>query len=290
MHGKQADQWLTEIAATQPLNSVTLHGGEPFLYFDVMRAILSKARALNVEHRWVITNGFWAQSSDVAMKKLRTLKKTGLTAITFSVDAFHQEYVSLDRVRTGIEIAAYFGLDKVAVDSYFLFTENNENSYNIQTRKSLESLNMVSNVEFNKFAASFEGRAAQFLVKQDFIEGKMPDGKCGPPSWLGNSLKDPRTIEIDYEGNITLCPGICIGNAKKQPLTEIIRQYDYERHPIIRIIVEKGPIGLFELAESKGYKGTQRFVNECHLCYEMRKYLHTQYPRYLAPQGCYYDG
>jgi MoaA/NifB/PqqE/SkfB family radical SAM enzyme len=290
MREKQIDQWLTGIAATQPVNSVTLHGGEPFLYFDLMRAILSKARALNLKHRWVITNGFWAQSYDVAMGKLRDLKEAGLTAITFSVDAFHQKYVSLDRVRTGIEIAAYFGLDTVAVDSYFLFAENNKNSYNIQTRKSLESLRMISNVKFNKFAATFDGRAAEFLVKQEFIEGKMPNGKCRPPSWLGNSLTDPKTVEIDHEGNITLCPGICIGNAKKQPLTEIIRQYDYKQHPIISIIVEKGPIGLFELAESKGYKGTQKFVNECHLCYEMRKYLHAQYPRYLAPQGCYYNG
>lgn len=290
IRGKQTDQWLTEIQKTQPLNSVTIHGGEPFLYFDIMRAILKRARALNLEQRWVITNGFWVEGYDMAKEKLRALKEAGLTAITFSVDAFHQEYVSLDKVRAGIKSAAYLNLDMVAVDSYFLCAENSENSYNIQTRKSLDTLRMLSNVKFNKFTAAFEGRAAELLVEQEFTKEKIPDGKCHPPFWLGDDLKDPKTVEIDCEGNITLCPGICIGNAETQPLSEIIRQYDYRQHPIIRVIVEKGPIGLFELARSKGYQGTQRFVNECHLCYEMRRYLHRQYHQYLAPQGCYYSG
>jgi len=38
---EDAEQWLTELAETQPLQSLTVHGGEPFLYFDVLKGIFA---------------------------------------------------------------------------------------------------------------------------------------------------------------------------------------------------------------------------------------------------------
>jgi len=286
----QAEQWLTELYEIQPLQTITIHGGEPFLYFDVMLHVLKKARGLGVQKRWVITNGFWAKDYDIAKEKLTVLKEAGLTAITFSVDAFHQEYVPFDNVRIAIECAAQIDLETVAIDSYFLFAEERKNTYNIRTKEYLDNLGMIYNIEINKFAAHFTGRAARLLIEQDYTQEQIPKGRCRPPFWLGGDLRDPETIEIDCEGNVSLCPGISIGNARKQSLTEIIRSYDYEKHPIVKIIVEKGPIGLYKLACSYGYKGTKKFVDECHLCYEMRRYLRKQYEQYLAPEDCYYKG
>ncbi len=110
---------------------------------------------------------------------------------------------------------------------------------------------------------------------------------CPVPFWIEGDLQHPKTIEIDSEGNITLCPGISIGNTKIQSLTEIIQNYDCDKHPFLSIISKKGPIGLLELATAKGFEETQNYVNECHLCYELRKYLHPNYPLFLAPKECY---
>ena len=55
---EDAEKWLAELKPTEPLQSVTVHGGEPFLCFDIMKGILEEAKELEIEKRWVITNGF----------------------------------------------------------------------------------------------------------------------------------------------------------------------------------------------------------------------------------------
>lgn len=282
-----ARKWMVEICQIQSLKSITIHGGEPFLYYDEMKTILETASELDIAQKWVITNGFWADSYDITKDKLQVLKNAGLTAITFSVDAFHQEYVSFKKAMTGIKCAVELGFNTVAVDSYFLYSEEKNNEYNVKTTGFINSLKNLSGVRLNKFIASFEGRAAAMLVKQENTKKEIPNGRCHLPFWLGKSLLNPEIIEIDHEGNVTLCPGISIGNVANQPLTDIIEKYDPRKHPIINIIFEKGPIGLFELAKSNGYQGKKEFINECHLCYEMRKYLCPQYPQYLSPHTCY---
>ena len=289
IHAEQAQAWLVELNGIQPLQTVTIHGGEPFLFFQEMLSILAKARELGIRQRWVITNGFWAENSGAAKASLKTLKEAGLNAITFSVDGFHQEHVSFDTVRIGIESAMLLGIDRIAVDSYFLYSEDKDNAYNIRTKEYHERLKDIPGLVVNSFTASFEGRAAALLVENEYREDNIPRQVCHPPGWLGSSLENPDTIEIDSEGNITLCPGIAIGNAGRESLTEVVSRYDCRRHPIIKVIVEKGPVGLLDLARSHGYEQNQNFVNECHLCYEMRKYLCGQYDQYLAPLGCYRD-
>lgn len=283
----RATQWLSELCGAQSIESLTVHGGEPFLYFDKVAAILSKARELGIHHRWIITNGFWAENGDVAGEKLKVLKEAGLTAITFSIDAFHQEYVPFDRVRCGIECAVKLDFDTVAVDSYFLFNQHDENRYNIETMGYIDGLERLQKVEINRFVAGFEGRASELLPQEEYMQERIPAGRCRPPFWLGGDLRGPKTIEMDYEGNVTLCPGISIGNVREKSISEILRKYDYREHPIIKIIIEKGPIGLFELAKLYGYDGNGGFIDECHLCYKMRKYLFSHFRQYLAPAGCY---
>jgi len=284
---EEAEKWLTDLSKTQVLQAITVHGGEPFLYFGILKGILKKAKELDINERWVITNAYWAENEEIAEKKLSELKEVGLKCITFSVDAFHQEYIPINTVKTGIEAATKIGFDKVAVDSYILGTEDSNNEYNIMTRYTISHLKDLTNVRFAKFPADLEGRAVDFLV--DYVEPatEAPAGRCQFPFWLGGDLKNPEGIEIDFQGNVTFCPGICIGNAKDQSLNDIIKNYNYQKHPIIKIIAEEGPIGLIQLAKEKGYKEDKKFINECHLCYEMRRFLQPHYPEYLAPASCY---
>lgn len=284
---RDAERWLTELLNTQPLKSFTVHGGEPFLYFEVLKGIFRKVKELGVQERWVITNGYWAKDFKIAKEYLNELKEAGLLGITFSVDAFHQEYIPLETVRTGIEAAVQIGFEKVAVDSYFLGCEDSDNEYDISTENAISGLKGLSDVQFSRFKATFEGRAAELIADDTEIENKVPTGKCQFPFWLGGDLKNPEGIEIDFEGNVTLCPGISIGNAKSESSVDILKGYDYRNHPIIKILAEEGPIGLMDLAREKGYEREQKYINECHLCYEMRKFLYQYYSHYLKPVSCY---
>lgn len=282
-----AEQWLRELSETQEITSLTIHGGEPFLYFDLLKEIIKRGRDLGILRRWVITNGFWAKTNAIAEQNLIELKEAGLTCMTFSVDAFHQEYVPLEHVRNGIMAATRFDFDKVCIDSYFVVAQNSNNRYDILTRQALERLEVIENVTINRYRVGLDGRGADHLVEFVDCQDEPPTGACQLPSWLGGNLQSPGAIEIDCEGNVTLCPGICIGNAQTQSLTDIVARYDYRKHPIIHTIAEEGPIGLLRQARKRGYNNNTKFVNECHLCYEMRRVLHDFYPRQLAPQACY---
>lgn len=282
----EAEEYLKELTGTQPLETICAHGGEPFLYFQLLKQIVEKAKKLEVPQRWVITNGYWAKNQKTAIKKLTELKDAGLTHITFSVDSFHQEYVPLEMVRKGVKAAISIGFERICVDSHFLVGSNSNNSHDNLTKKALESLEGLDEIEINRYPTGFEGRGTE-LAKYAEPRSKPPTGKCTLPFWIGGNLESPETIEIDLEGNVTLCPGICIGNTRVQSLTAILQNYDCHTHPILSIIAKEGPIGLLKNAISKGFHRHQKFIDECHLCYEMRRFLMRHYPQHLAPADCY---
>jgi hypothetical protein len=195
--------------------------------------------------------------------------------------------VPLERARTAITAATGLGYDKVWVDSYFIKPGEFSSQYDLKTMEAIESLKDLQGVEFSKYQVDMEGRAADLLIQETELSNRIPTGKCQFPFWLGGDLKNPEVIEIDREGNVTLCPGLCIGNAKMTALLDILDSYDYRKHLIIRILAEEGPIGLFNLAKSKGLQVSDSFVDECHLCYEMRRHLSSIYPQHFAHRGCY---
>lgn len=287
MHVSHVTSWLRAIKDAHPLECVTIHGGEPFLYLDIVKHIVTEARFLGIPKTWVITNGYWAKDEHTTERKLQELKQAGLSGITVSVDAFHQEYIPLESVIRAIECSSLQGFDTVAVDSYFLGSEEDENHYNAETKRILLELQDLTGVHFSKYSARLEGRGAETLASFLRTQHEIPSGRCPFPFWLGGDFLNPEGIEIDYGGNVTLCPGLSIGNARNEPLSDILDRYDAYAHPLISILSQKGPIGLYDLAMRKGYSGAHAFVDECHVCFEMRKFLRPYYTRFLSPFECY---
>ncbi|MDO8123243.1 MAG: radical SAM protein [Candidatus Hermodarchaeota archaeon] len=287
MNYENIRRWLAELKNTQPLEGITVHGGEPTVFFDTLLFAISTAKQLDIPKRGIITNGYWASTESIAQNTLRKLQQAGLTQITFSVDSFHQEFIPFEDVRRGVEAASQMSFDHIWVDSQFLELETPSNEYDIRTQKLLDALTEIPGIEISTYQVDFEGRAADTLSHLVLTHSDAPTGKCQLPYWLGKTLREPKTIEIDYEGNVTLCPGICIGNAKTTPLHHLLGEYEPRDHVIIQRLAEKGPIGLFELVKEKGVSVKQKFVDECHLCYEMRKHLRAYYPQLLQPSHCY---
>jgi hypothetical protein len=284
-----ARNWLSTLASNHPLESITIHGGEPLLYFPnyCVERILRHATELKIPRRGLITNGFWAIDRETARRKLAKLKSCGLTSITFSVDGFHQEYIPIETVRIGLEEAVTLGFSKIGVLSHYLTSVQAENLYNNLTNQSLAQIKDIDGILIERFKASLYGRAAETLAGGLSKSRNLPAGPCPLPYWLGNEIQDPKAVEIDYNGHVTLCPGICIGNLKSQSLTNVIDYYDPHQHPILNVIAQEGPIGLAKIADDLGINYDQRYIDECHLCYEMRRLLHKHFPLHLAPSSCY---
>jgi len=283
---KDSSQYLKELTEMHPLKSVWIHGGEPFLYFDYLEHIIKEANKFEIPDIGVITNSYWAKSEKIAKERLERLKKAGLMRVTFSFDAFHQEFIPVENVRNALKSALIVGFKGIYIDSYFVNDLISDNYFNLKTKEILVKLNDIKEVAFHKYIMGVEGRAANLAQYMNLKKG-IPSGKCPLPFWIEGNLQNPETIEIDGDGNVTLCPGICIGNTNIHSLSTIIQNYNCNNHPILSIIWKEGPKGLLEIAKAKGYDLDQEFANECHLCYEMRKFLQPNYPLYLAPKQCY---
>ena len=138
---------------------------------------------------------------------------------------------------------------------------------------------LLSQVEVIKTEPLCVGRAAEALVKQMKINSlsKTLMETC-PGAWAGGTLKSPLGVDIDEFGNVTICPGLSIGNTRETNLKTIIEGYDYQDFAVIAKLQDKGIKGLMNLASESGYVPREAYVNGCHFCYETRKFLRNIYP------------
>lgn len=277
------------LAHEHSLNWIAFHGGEPFLFYKTLKRCIEIAHKFGQERIEVATSGYWGGNQTHAQRKLQELKIAGLSSILFSVDAFHQKFIPFHSVHTAIDAARTVGFDEIMIVSRFLDTANSKNPFNSRTEESIERLRLPEDFAIVRCPLEITGRASDQLT--DYLRGKAryPHGKCILPAPKQGTLTDPKAIDIDFMGNVTLCPGLCIGNTNTTPLSRIIREYDYTRHPIIKLLAENGPHILAELPEIKGSFKQSKYVSECHLCYEARRQLRACYPEFLAPEDCYKD-
>jgi hypothetical protein len=125
----------------------------------------------------------------------------------------------------------------------------------------------------------FRGRAVEKLTEglplrpwEEFIECPYED------------LRDPKRVHLDAYGNVHLCQGLSMGNMWDVPLSEIIKRYDADSHPICKRLVNGGPA---RLAKEYDVPHEAEYVDACHMCYLVRRALIDRFPQYLAPRSVY---
>jgi hypothetical protein len=272
---------------SQPLEWVLLFGGEPFLHHDLLRASIGLAAPL--AQVFVFTNGYWATDPNTARQRLAGLQEVGLDYILFSVDAFHQAYIPLERIAIGVDAARELGYQTIDIDNRCLEEPAADNPFNRRTRSlmaRLAELCDLTGVNVTQGPSQMVGRAADQLSHYPMAQ-TTPPSECPLPSYLGGDLRAPTGVEIHPGGWVNLCAGLALGNARQQRLDEILASYDADAHPIIGVLAREGPSGLRRLAQSHGYSPTGSYVDGCHLCYEARRFLRPHYPDHLAPAHPY---
>jgi hypothetical protein len=277
--------------ADEPLEGILLFGGEPFLTYDLLLACIPLAASL-AQQVYVFTNGFWATSPDTARRQLAGLREVGLDYILFSVDAFHQAHVPLERIACGIEAARDLGYSTIDVDNRYLGEPATDNAHNRSTQANmtrLAELCDLTDVTIYQGPARMVGRAADELNRR--LRAREPAADhCPLPDYLGGDLRAPTGIEIHPGGWVNFCAGLALGCARERPLEQILAGYDPDAHPIIRVLAREGPAGLLRLAQRHGYSPAEGYVDGCHLCYEARRFLRPVYPGQLAPAHPYLPG
>ncbi|MFQ6040110.1 MAG: hypothetical protein ACE5PV_04575 [Candidatus Poribacteria bacterium] len=134
------------------------------------------------------------------------------------------------------------------------------------------------------------GRAAKalsHLVKRRSKENFANSDCAGP-------ILRNRHIHIDPYGNIfpSGCSGLILGNAKREQLSKIYESFEYQEHPMLKTLVEYGPVPLLEEAIQHGFEEDKEgYATKCHLCFEVRAFFWEQglYPDEVGPGEIYTD-
>ena len=254
-------------------DSIHLGGGEAFLYFDRVVAIVEIATRLDMTPvAWVETNCFWAVSERAVRDRLTELQEAGVGRIWLSTDPYHQEHVPLENVkrahRLGVEI---FGEEGVMV----------HNSQYFETPEAW--------AEVASYAAAFPpmlmGRAyqhlRQHLPRRPLAElaGEQCADEVDPAKM--------REVHVNPDGSLMAsnCSGVIVGDARRSSLMAVVGSGDWRENEILRRLADRGPAGLLEMVPD--FQPKETYAQKCELCWEVRSHLAEAYPDTLAPAECY---
>jgi hypothetical protein len=125
----------------------------------------------------------------------------------------------------------------------------------------------------------YRGRASEKLI--DRVEHQPWEQFTECPY---ENLRDPGRLHVDPFGHMHICQGISIGNLLQASLHEISTAFKPENHPITGPLIAGGPA---ELVRRHGLAHEERYADACHLCYEARCRLRSQFPEVLTPDQMY---
>jgi len=262
---------LETIATKYNLDSLMTFGGEPLLYPEIVSAIHEKAVALGIGKRQVITNGYWTKEKSRTKKTAKLLALSGVNHVMISIDAFHQEWIPLDKVRYSAESLIESGITNIQWHPCWLVSSDADNQYNSKTRKILAVLAPLSIPISEGNVVTPEGGATTNL--SEYFERKMsfPNVSCHELPYM-NRFDDIKSICIEPDGNIPICEAFNLGNIKDNNIIKTLESYDPYSIPAIKVILNSG---IQRFIEKSVKQGTQLdecgYYTICEMCSSERK-------------------
>lgn len=246
------------------IESVSFEGGEPFLYYGLFLEGVRQARTRGWKTD-VVTNAYWATSPEDALLWLRPLAEAGLDSLVVSHDTHHG---SSEKGPHGHAAAA---ADELGVGKSAIVIR--------EAATSVDAASPVKGKTITGGAVRFRGRAASRLTTGLSRRPWQEMTTCPH-----EDLASPTRVHIDPLGYVHLCQGLVMGNLFQTPLSEMLAAYVPGRHPVCGPLLPGGPAAL---ARAYDVPHADSYVDECHMCYELRDRLRVRFPEYLAPAQMY---
>ena len=264
----QMRQVFDELIKIGTIEIVYFEGGEPFLFYPLMVEGIRIARDMGFK-TGVVTNSYWATSEEDAELWLSPLFELGVSDLSISDDPFHFEDEKDNPAKRALAAAKRLGIpvNVICIERP-----------TVEVIRDREQA-IAAGEPVTGGSAMFKGRAVEKLTEglptrwwEDFTECPYED------------LKNPKRVHLDPYGNVHLCQGLTMGNMWETPLSELVKTYDCDSHPICKLLVKGGPA---LLAREYGVEHDDRYVDDCHFCYLVRLALLDKFPKYLAPRQVY---
>ncbi len=254
-----ARKWIHHMATVAP-KRIVFTGGEPFLYFPVLRNLVHEA---STRQLWpaVWTNGYWITGLEEFRLSLRYLADVGLRQLILSSDVFHGDQPFTPMADQLAPVATELGVElrfaRVAPKE-----PHAPPDYLFEDHHILEGPVM------------FRGRAATECVAHQ-ARWRLDDFDACP--FL--DFQSPRSLYLDARGFINICPGLPLADLKAVSLKKFFADFDLERHPFARAIAAGGPRRLAADFGLDGEDVPRGFVDFCHACWTLRQRLQAQVSR-----------
>ncbi|HRS19857.1 MAG TPA: radical SAM protein, partial [Bacteroidales bacterium] len=272
---------------TKFMTWVHVSGGEILLNQRACFDLIETIQLYFKKNIGISTNAFWATSSSVAYDVVQTLVSLGVNGIAVSADYFHSPYVPLSHIKRAVQAIVDSG---ITTHCYIMGAQCksdvlNSNDINSVSQQIAAYVKGNTNMPLAPTNIRSIGYGSKINSPKKQI---VPNGKCTDLSeCLGKrGPLNPKMVWIDCYGNVMICYGIIIGNIYKTSFAEIIANYSPKQSIIIDILTEKGPIGLYELAQQMNVAVVKEFYDECDVCYSSRKALQPFFSE-LGPAECY---
>lgn len=203
-----------KIAVEYDIKTVMTFGGEPLLYMDVVYAIMTAAKELNILKRQVITNGYFSKNADKIREVAERLAACGVNDLLLSVDAFHQETIPLETVKIFATEAKKCGIP-IRLQPAWLVSATNDNPYNRKTREILECFADLELPVGDGNVIFPEGNALKHFA--EYFTEELPENPYA---------EDPRDVRcVSFEPN----GDVLGGNVYERDIMEIINDYAPQR-------------------------------------------------------------
>jgi hypothetical protein len=279
-----AREALASLEQAEPLAWQHVSGGEPLLFEAELHRLLEVIQEHGSKTVGIATNGFWGDSEQRAQQTVSQLKRRGVNGLCLSADDYHQSKLPVNYVRTAAEQVAAQGLKK---HSFVVCCQPDGVSPSFSEKDFALPLAPV-------FIRKIGKGAAVDVLSDMARSGNVPDAPCrNLCCCLGETTPfTPQMVWIDPYGNVMICYGLIIGNLYESRLGEILRDYSVNQAPLLKILAEQGPVGLYRLAVSNGWQPEEGFADECTLCWQARYFLRKHRskrldPEILGPDECY---
>ena len=184
-------QLIREVSARYEIQTVMVFGGEPLLYPRATAELIGAARGAGIPHRQIITNGFFTKNKDEMRRVAKLLAESGVNDLLLSADAFHQETIPLETVKTFAHSAKEAGIP-VRLQPAWLVSKDDPNPYNEKTRGILNAFEGFSVGSGNVIFP--EGNAKKHLA--EYFTDSVPENP------YVEDPKDLRTLSVDQNGDL----------------------------------------------------------------------------------------
>lgn len=265
----QIENVLDEAVKLGSVKDIYFEGGEPFLYYPLLLASVKAAHERGF-FTGIVTNSYWAESVKDAKIWMKPLKEAGLDDISFSDDALHSGESGDKKPGFALKAAKSLNLSAgtICIEEPMVKFD----------RVEVENAQAKGEPVIGG-STCFKGRAADKLTKGLPVKPWQEFTVCDR-----EELISPGRVHVDSFGNVQICQGLSIGNMWKTSLLELMESYDAKEHPICSHLLAGGPARLarvYSMGVDEGY------VDECHLCFNIRRKLINKFPEVLAPELVY---